>query len=90
MFARRVMTSVVRGGMPTRNFSSGGLPTALYNTVWRKSTPLYITYILIGCVVTEMVYGHATRYVFDKINEGKSFEYYDMERFPVEGEEDDE
>lgn len=42
--------------------SSSGMPgqetySFLQKTFWRKSTPLYIIYILVGAIAVETVYG---------------------------------
>ena len=53
----------------------GGLPRALYNNVWRKSNILYITYIVAGCVVIEVVYGSATNAIWEGRNKGVRFSH---------------
>jgi Ubiquinol-cytochrome C reductase, UQCRX/QCR9 like len=49
--------------------------TGLYNSVWRKSNMLYITYIVAGCVVLEGVYGFATDAIWETVNRGVSCDF---------------
>lgn len=46
------------------------IPIAFYENVWKKSNILYITYIVVGCVLIEVVYGTATTAVWDGFNQG--------------------
>ena len=67
--ASKLMTS-------TRGMSSkpgfGAVPQALYQGVWRKSNIAYITYIVVGCVAIEIVYGSVTQSIWDSANQGVS------------------
>jgi hypothetical protein len=58
-----------------RNASSTGLPSYLYNNVWRKSNIFYLTYIFAGCVVLEAVYGFATNALWESANRGVSIKH---------------
>jgi hypothetical protein len=49
---------------------SSSIPSLLYSNIWRKSTVLYITYVLAGCVVLEGIYGTATGMLWDASNAG--------------------
>ena len=51
-----------------RNQSS--IPTVLYNNVWKKSNVMYITYVVVGCVVLEGIYGTVTNKIWDSCNQG--------------------
>ena len=53
--------------------NAGGIPQTLYKNVWRKSNILYISYIVVGCVAIEAVYGTATTALWDTYNRGVSF-----------------
>lgn len=46
------------------------IPIAFYENVWKKSNILYITYIVVGCVLIEVVYGSVTTAVWDSYNQG--------------------
>ena len=46
------------------------IPIAFYENVWKKSNILYITYIVVGCVIIEVVYGSVTTAVWDNYNQG--------------------
>ena len=46
------------------------IPIAFYENVWKKSNILYITYIVVGCVLIEVVYGSVTTAVWDGYNQG--------------------
>lgn len=50
-----------------------GLSEALYNGLWKKSNITYITYIVTGCVVLEVLYGKLTTFVWDSYNYGVSY-----------------
>ena len=52
--------------------SSSGLPSYLYNNVWRKSNIFYVTYIFAGCVVIEAVYGTLTNAIWESANRNVS------------------
>lgn len=54
------------------NFRHFSVPTSLYNNVWRKSTILYITYVLSGCIVLEAIYGSVTNFIWESNNKGVS------------------
>ncbi len=66
IFASRTLNSK----SATRPFSS--LPSQLYSTVWRKSNVLYVTYVIVGCIILEGVYGSATNMLWETANRGVS------------------
>ncbi len=49
-----------------------GIAKTLQEHVWKKSTVSYITYVVAGCVVLEVVYGKVTNYVWESYNYGVS------------------
>ena len=64
---------VARPLLQQRNMSTGGgLPGALDKYVWRKSTISYITYIVVGCVAIEAVFGNVSQSIWDNENSGVS------------------
>ena len=69
VLGRRAASS---GGGSGAASSVGGIPQALYNNVWRKSNIMYITYIVAGCVVIEVVYGSVTTSIWETRNKGVS------------------
>mmetsp|Transcript_29824 Transcript_29824/g.30257 ORF Transcript_29824/g.30257 Transcript_29824/m.30257 type:complete len:90 (-) Transcript_29824:131-400(-) len=83
--ASRIPQKFVR--QQVRQFS---LPTTLYNNVWRKSNIFYITYVVMGCVVVEMVYGSLTNSIWNSYNSGKLYHQIDWSKFKSEDEEEDE
>ena len=57
-----------------RNSSSyNEIPKMLMKNVWRKSTGLYVTYLVAGCLVVEAVYGGITDTLWNFTNRGVSF-----------------
>ena len=66
--ARRMMARSARAVTQRRN--AGGIPEMLQSNVWRKSTGMYITYIVAGCVVIEAVYGGVTDAIWNTYNSG--------------------
>ena len=71
----RVATTSARFARPAmavaqkRNLS---VPNMMMNTVWRKSTGMYITYIVAGCIVLEGIYGGVTTTIWNTMNHGVS------------------
>ena len=59
---------------PVRNASS--VPTILYNNLWRKSNILYITYIVVGCIGCEILYGSVTGWIWNSTNQGVFMKKY--------------
>jgi len=47
-----------------------GVAQGLYKSLWRKSNIMYITYIVVGCVVIEGVYGGVTTSIWESSNRG--------------------
>ena len=68
--ARGIQRNVARRSMSSQPF--GSLPTSLYQGVWRKSNILYITYVVVGCVAIEVVYGSVTTKIWENANAGVS------------------
>lgn len=70
-FSRNVATSFTKSrGLSSQPF--GGLPTQLYQGVWRKSNIMYITYVVVGCVAIEVIYGGVTTRIWESANQGVS------------------
>ena len=75
MLASKIIRNIApKFGTQLRTASS--LPSFLYNNVWRKSSVVYITYVLTGVVVIESVYGSVTDWIWDKANEGVRKYYF--------------
>eukprot|EP01038_Epipyxis_sp_PR26KG_P001145 gene1145-1601_t len=76
MFAQRVGQFYRRSSIPTfgrASFSAspiGSFASTLQSNVWRKSNILYITYIVVGCVAIELVYGKTIDLIWEKNNDG--------------------
>ena len=87
---RKSLPQVGRAAFRQQNAKmSGGLPHALYNNVWKKSNVSYLTYIVVGCVVVEAVYGSVTNYIWDTYNYGKLYHQIDWSKFKSEDEDDE-
>ena len=71
MFSSRVIRTFPKVALQQQRKSSN-IGTFLQNTVWKKSTVMYITYIIAGCVALEVVYGKLTNYIWDSYNYGVS------------------
>lgn len=54
------------------NSSYNEIPRMLMQNVWRKSTGLYVTYLVAGCVVVETIYGGFTNTLWNVTNRGVS------------------
>ena len=70
--------------------TSKGLPQMLYNNVWKKSTISYITYIIVGCVAIEAIYGSVTQSIWDDANKGKQYKSVDWSKFKATEDDDDD
>ena len=77
-------------GARTVTTAASGVPQQLYQNVWRKSNILYVTYIIAGCVVLEVVYGGVTNGVWEMANKGKLYKHIDWSKFKSEDDEEDE
>uniref|UniRef100_A0AAV1UNQ7 Cytochrome b-c1 complex subunit 9 n=1 Tax=Peronospora matthiolae TaxID=2874970 RepID=A0AAV1UNQ7_9STRA len=55
-----------------------------------KSTPVYVTTVLLAALVGESVYGSVTNYVWEASNRGRLYHHVDWSKFEEEEEEDEE
>ena len=81
------------GSAQKRSMSSnpfGSVPQSLYRGVWRKSNIMYITYVVVGCVAIEVVYGSVTTSIWNNANQGKLFHQIDWTQFKSEDDEDED
>eukprot|EP01039_Chlorochromonas_danica_P008474 gene8474-9340_t len=62
----------------------GGIPSLLQKTVWKKSNVAYITYVVVGLVAAEFVYGTATNYIWEQYNYGKLYHQIDWSKFKTD------
>jgi hypothetical protein len=70
-FASRSMMNGLNRDMKKRAMASkSSVATTLYQNVWQKSTIMYITYIVVGCVAIEVVYGGVSNKIWEMSNEG--------------------
>jgi hypothetical protein len=93
MLGRRTLPMLSKLGQ--RQMSSnapgfGAIPKSLYNNVWKKSNIMYITYIVVGCVAIEVVYGSVTQSIWDNANKGKLYKQIDWTQFKSEDDEDED
>lgn len=58
--------------------------------MWKKSNILYLTYIVVGCVVLEVVYGSVTDSIWESNNKGKLYSQIDWSKFKSEDDEEEE
>jgi hypothetical protein len=73
-----------------QNRPMSGIPSMLYQTIWRKSNILYITYVVAGCIVLEGVYGFATTSIWNTLNSGKLYHQIDWSKFKAIEDDDEE
>lgn len=83
---------VVAPVMQRRSMSTpgAGIGQALYQNVWKKSTISYITYIVVGCVAIEAVFGNVSQSIWDNANKGKQFKSVDWSKFKATEADDEE
>ena len=58
--------------------------------MWKKSNILYLTDIVVGCVVLEVVYGSVTDSIWESSNKGKLYHQVDWSKFKSEDDEEEE
>lgn len=69
--SRVVKPAVNAARLFQRNSSTfESIGSTLQRNVWQKSTTAYITYILVGCVFAEAVYGTVTNGIWESANKG--------------------
>jgi len=66
-----------------------GFLTGFYNTI-AKSNTTYITFIVVGLVTAEAVYGSVTDRVWAANNDGKTYDTVDWSTFAEDEEEEEE
>ncbi|KAG6599685.1 ubiquinol cytochrome c reductase subunit qcr9 [Phytophthora cinnamomi] len=58
--------------------------------LFMKSTPVYVTTVLIAALVVEGVYGSATNYIWEANNRGRLYHHIDWSKFAEEEEEEED
>ncbi|KAG6959450.1 hypothetical protein JG688_00010063 [Phytophthora aleatoria] len=58
--------------------------------VFMKSTPVYVTTVLIATLIAEGVYGSATNYIWEASNRGRLYHHIDWSKFAEEEEEEED
>ncbi|CEG37736.1 ubiquinol cytochrome c reductase subunit qcr9 [Plasmopara halstedii] len=58
--------------------------------VFMKSTPVYVTTVLIATLVAEGIYGSATNYIWETNNRGRLYHHIDWSKFSSAEEEDED
>lgn len=61
----------------------------LYKTCF-SSNASYVTYVVVGAIAFEVVYGKATDFVWESVNRGRLYHHIDWSQFKTDDEEDDE
>ncbi|KAG5176799.1 ubiquinol-cytochrome C reductase [Tribonema minus] len=61
----------------------------MYKYVFR-SNATYVTYIVVGVVVLEAIYGKAIDTLWDSVNKGKQFKDVDWSKFKSDDDEEEE
>ncbi len=68
MFASRLARASVSAG---RQYTSGAaIGSFLQKNVWGKSNVAYVSYVIIGAIVCEAVYGNVTDSIWESSNQG--------------------
>ena len=62
----------------------------LHTCRFGKSNAAYITWIVAGVLVAEMVTGSGVNALWNSVNKGRTYETVDWTKFVVEDEEDEE
>ncbi|CAH0486000.1 unnamed protein product [Peronospora farinosa] len=97
MWSRSIRSAAVQAkrqgirSMATKQSSLNGKGAfdGLYK-VFMKSTPVYVTTVLIAALVAEGVYGSATNYIWEANNRGRLYHHIDWSKFAQEEEEEEE
>jgi hypothetical protein len=73
MLSRVVQSSVTRvSPMKVQSRNIYKIGNFWQQAVWRKSTVMYISWVVAGCIVGEIVYGKLTNYLWESNNRGVS------------------
>lgn len=76
MIASRLARHAVRGiNVPASRSITNGVAKSIQKNLWGKSNIAYMTYIIVGSVVLEAVYGNLTTALWESSNEGVSYYY---------------
>ena len=62
---------------------------SLYNVFFRTNSA-YVTYVVVGAIAFEVVYGKVTDFVWEQSNRGRLYHHVDWSRFKMEDEEEEE
>ena len=74
MFSKRFARAGVGVFSAAKRQNATATGNFLMNNVWLKSTPLYLTYIFVGAIAVEVVYGQVTTAFWESINKGVRLE----------------
>ncbi|ETV95996.1 hypothetical protein H310_10651 [Aphanomyces invadans] len=94
MFARRVMNPAVRAAQRTMSTKASSINgkgpfDALYNTLM-VSNVTYVSAVVAGAVVFEVVYGKVTNSIWDSLNYGRLYHHIDWSQFKSDDDEEEE
>lgn len=97
-FALNSRTTLVRpssiGDSMRRRFASSQASEqtafeTLYKTCF-SSNASYVTYVVVGAIAFEAVYGKVTDFVWENANRGRLYHHIDWSQFKTDDDEDDE
>eukprot|EP01083_Nonionella_stella_P056219 148163_1 len=89
----RVATPIARNASTTTTSKGAGIPPGVlrswYN-IFGKTNAGYITWIVGGVLVTELVTGAGIDAMWGSVNSGRTYHSVDWEKFKVEDDDDDD
>ncbi|RLO06854.1 hypothetical protein DYB28_003646 [Aphanomyces astaci] len=95
MFARRLINPVAvraaQRSMSTKASSINGKGpfNVLYNTIMRNNVT-YVSAVIAGTLVFEVVYGNVTSSIWESLNYGRLYHHIDWSQFKSDDDEEEE
>ena len=96
MFASRLLKSTVSSALPSLGQTTArrtivtDVSKFLYHKVWRKSNIIYVTYVIAGAMVFEVLFGSTVEGLWKMSNRGKLYDDIDWSKWTPSVEDDDD
>ncbi|CAK4080900.1 unnamed protein product [Aphanomyces euteiches] len=96
MFARRLANVAARAGaaqrtMATKSSSVNGKgPLEVIYQTFMRNNVVYVSTVVAGALVFEVVYGNVTNSIWESLNYGRLYHHIDWSQFKSEDDEEEE
>ena len=81
ILARTAVKTAGRRGMASSSWQQ---------SLWGKSNVRYVSFVVLGAVVFESVYGSATNFIWESANQGKLYKQINWSRFKAVDDDDED